>query len=361
MKDQSARPADLGTVEMDSGRPSLFSPIGLGCYPLGGGYGGVSDADARRTVDAALDHGWTLVDTAESYLQSEVRLGRILQGRRERVFLATKVFPCEMFTPENLQRAIKASLMRLKTDRVDLYQVHGPEDWVVRWRDTPWDEVGGALAELVASGLALRIGVCNLTVPQMKALSARIPLFSTQNLYSLIDRGDQPDDLHLPVETEILPFAVQTSMAFLAYSPLSRGLLSDDLDPSREFGKDDERYFLPRYQPDIYPLYVDLAHKLQAWAQDHGRSLAQLAVAWTLSKPGVRSALVGAKSPEQVSAIAGADDWKLTPDEAAEVESIVATLPAVAKQARMVVWDHFPAEVLGAMAQRRRDDLEAGL
>jgi len=112
--------------------------------------------------------------------------------------------------------------------------------------------------------------------------------------------------------------------------------------------------------PDVYPLYVDLAHKLQTWAQDHGRSLAQLAVAWTLSKPGAKSASVGAKSPEQVSAIAGADDWKLTQDEAAEVDSIVTTLPGVAKQARMVVWDHFPAEVLGAMAQRRRDDLEAG-
>jgi aryl-alcohol dehydrogenase-like predicted oxidoreductase len=339
-------------------RPALFSPIALGGYPLGGGYGDVSEDDARRTVDAALDLGWTFVDTAESYLQSEVRLGRILDGRRDRVFLATKVFPCETFTAANLHRAIRASLRRLKTDRLDLYQVHGPEDWVVRWRETPWDEIGAALADLVRSGLTLRIGVCNLTVPQMAALSAHVPIFSTQNLYSLIDRGDQPDELHLPVEAETLPYAIAHDMAFLAYSPLSRGLLSDNLDPGRTFGKDDERYFLPRYQPDVYPLYVELAHRLQAWAAAYGHSLTQLAVAWALSKSGVSSVLVGAKTPGQVMALGAADGWRLTPAQTAEVEGIVAGLPAVAKRARMVVWDHFPPEVLASMAQRRRDDLE---
>ena len=161
-------------------RPALFSQIALGGYPLGGGYGDVSEDNARRTVDAALDLGWTFVDTAESYLQSEVRLGRILDGRRDRVFLATKVFPCETFTAANLHRAIRASLRRLKTDRLDLYQVHGPEDWVVRWRETPWDEIGAALADLVRSGLTLRIGVCNLTVPQMAALSARPDLLDAE-------------------------------------------------------------------------------------------------------------------------------------------------------------------------------------
>jgi len=356
MNDRTGPQAGLAA---DADRPALFSPIALGGYPLGGGYGDVSEDNARRTVDAALDHGWTFVDTAESYLQSEVRLGRILEGRRDRVFLATKVFPCEPFTSENLNRAIRASLRRLRTDRLDLYQVHGPEDWVVRWRETPWDEIGAALADLVRSGLALRIGVCNLTIAQMTALSAHIPLFSTQNLYSLIDRGDQPDPLHLPVETETLPYAIANNMAFLAYSPLSRGLLSDNLDPARTFGQDDERYFLPRYQPDVYPLYVSLARRLQAWAADHGHSLTQLAVAWTLSKPGVRSALVGAKSPRQVMALAGADDWTLTASQTAEVERIVATLPAVAKRARMVIWDHFPPEALASMARRRRDDLEA--
>ena len=114
-------------------------------------------------------------------------------------------------------------------------------------------------------------------------------------------------------------------MAFLAYSPLSRGLLSDNLDPGRTFGKDDERYFLPRYQPDVYPLYVELAHRLQAWAAAHGHSLTQLAVAWALSKSGVSSVLVGAKTPGQVMALGAADGWRLTPAQTAEVEGIVAS------------------------------------
>ncbi len=103
-----------------------LSRIGLGCYALGGGYGNVTEPDAEATVDAAIACGWTLVDTAESYLDSENRLGRILKSRRDDVFLATKVFPCEPYNENNIVTAAEASLRRLQTDRIDLYQLHGP-------------------------------------------------------------------------------------------------------------------------------------------------------------------------------------------------------------------------------------------
>src|SRR5579862_3759237 len=107
-------------VEPDGGPRDRLSRIGLGLYPFGGGYGAVEATDAARMLDAALDRGWTLLDTAEAYLESEALLGRLLRERRERVFLATKAFPCEPYTPAALRAAVDASLRRLQTDHVDL-------------------------------------------------------------------------------------------------------------------------------------------------------------------------------------------------------------------------------------------------
>jgi len=330
------------------------SRMGLGCYPLGGGYGSVDDDLARRTVDAAIDAGWTFLDTAETYLASEERLGEILTGRRDRVFLATKAFPSEPYTYANLRVAVDSSLRRLRTDRIDLYQLHGPQDWVMAFPGSPtYAEIGDALARLKADGKILAAGVCNLPVEALAEVHAHAGLASTQNLYSMLDRGAEDDPLHLPVERRIIPFARENGLRFIAFSPLSRGLLADGLDASRTFGPDDERHFLPRYQAGIYPQYVALAQRLEAWARDHGRTLVQLAVAWTLAMPGVTNTLVGAKRPEQVRAVAGAETWALGPGELAELDAIVATLPAEAAAAKMIVWDHFPASALARLRERR--------
>lgn len=336
------------------------SRLGLGCYPLGGGYGAVDDDIARRTVDAALDAGWTFLDTAETYLASEERLGEILEGRRDRVFLATKAFPSEPYSAANLRVAVESSLRRLRTDRIDLYQLHGPQDWVVSFDGAPgYDEIGDTLATLKREGKVLAVGVCNLPVAALSAVHERAGLFSTQNLYSLLDRGAQGDPLHLPVEAEIIPFAREHGLRFIAFSPLSRGLLADDLDAGRTFGPDDERHFLPRYQPGVYSAYVELSRRLQAWANDHGHTLVELAVAWTLAMPGVTNTLVGAKRPGQVEAVAKAADWTLSADDLAEIDAIVATLPAEAAAARMIVWDHFPPEALQGLRRRRHGDAAA--
>jgi aryl-alcohol dehydrogenase-like predicted oxidoreductase len=330
------------------------SRIGLGCYPLGGGYGSVEDTAARRVVDAALDHGWNFLDTAETYLASEERLGGILRGRRQRVFLATKAFPSEPYTYENLVAAVESSLRRLRTDWIDLYQLHGPQDWVVRFDESPtYEEVADSLARLRASGKVRYVGVCNLPIDELRLIHDRIGLYSTQNLYSLIDRGADDDPLHLPVERVIIPFARNHGIRFIAFSPLSRGLLADDLDPNRTFGPDDERHFLPRFSPAIYPEYVKLAQRLQAWANDHGRTLTQLAVAWVLSTPGVTNTLVGAKRPEQIAAVAGADAWQLSDAQRAELDAIVQGLSEAARGAKMIVWDHFKPEALEGLRRRR--------
>lgn len=334
-------------------RPPRMSRLALGCYPLGGGYGAIADEQARATVDAALSCGWTFLDTAETYLDSEERLGRIVKGRRDQVFLATKVFPCEPYSYDNLRAALEGSLRRLRTDRVDLYQLHGPEDWVVPFDTTPLDELADALARLRESGKALRVGVCNLPTADIEALARKAELFSTQNLYSMIDRGEEDDPLHLPVEKEIIPAAARLDICFFAFSPLSRGLLADDLDPDRTFPEHDERHFLPRFRPGVYEHYVHLAHQLQTWASDHGRTLVQLAVAWTLQNPAVTSTLVGAKSAAQVQAVAGADEWILTPSQLAELDEIVGSRSEEARAAKMIVWDHFSPEALEGLRRRR--------
>ena len=202
----------------------LLSRIGLGCYALGGGYGNVTEPDAEATVDAAIACGWTLVDTAESYLDSEYRLGRILKSRRDDVFLATKVFPCEPYNEHNIVTAAEASLRRLQTDRIDLYQLHGPEDWV-RPYATPLDEVAGALNRLVHEGKILRVGACNFPVAVLEELSKHVRLFSLQDLYGPLDPGADQDLPNIPSVTKKLQFAADHGIAFLAYSPLARGLL----------------------------------------------------------------------------------------------------------------------------------------
>lgn len=209
-----------------------MSRLAFGAYPLGGGYGTFDEAQAREAVHTAIDSGLTMIDTAETYLDSEERLGRILKGRRDGVFLATKFFPCEPYSSENLEAALDGSLRRLQTDRLDLYQIHGPEDWLGPLaRPTPVDELAESLTRLRVSGKALRIGVCNLPMAQVDELASRTEIFSTQNLYSIIDRGDEPDFLHIAVESEVIPYAATHGIAFLAYSPLSRGLLVGNQSP----------------------------------------------------------------------------------------------------------------------------------
>lgn len=332
----------------------MLSRLALGCYPIGGGYGEVNEAEARATVEAALDAGWTFLDTAEGYLESEERLGKILEGRRDQVFLATKVFPSEPYTYENMRVSLENSLRKLRTDRLDLLQLHGPQDWVVSFDDAPsMSEVGEALARLQDDGLTRYVGVCNLPIQQMEELSTTVRLFSTQNLYSMYDQEDLRDGIHLPVGQSIIPWSRDRGIHVFAFSPLARGLLADGLTADRTFATDDERSFLPRFQPDIYPEWVRLSNRLEDWAREHGRTLVQLAVAWALATEGVSSVLIGAKTPRHVAAFSGADEWTLTDEDLKEIAGLVAALPERAANAKSIVWDHFPAEAVKSMADRR--------
>jgi aryl-alcohol dehydrogenase-like predicted oxidoreductase len=289
-----------------------LSRVGLGCN----NFGGRIDFDATRAVvDAAIAEGVTHFDTADVYGNkgdSERFLGRLLEGRRDRVVLATK-FGGDMGDGAEargsagyVRRACEASLERLRTDRIDLYYYHRPDGV------TPVAETLGALAELIEEGKVLHAGCSNFSAAQLREAdeAARrdgLPGFEVvQNEYSLLERG---------AEAEELPAARELGLGFVPYFPLASGLLTGKYrrgEPAPEGTR-----LQGRDEPPAETW--DRVEALERFAADRGRTLLELAIAALASTPGVVSVICGATRPEQVRANAAAAGWRLAADELAEL------------------------------------------
>jgi aryl-alcohol dehydrogenase-like predicted oxidoreductase len=271
-------------------------------------------------VDAALESGIDFLDTADVYGngQSEEFLGRALQGRWNRVVIATK-FGSKMddqrqgARPEYIRRAVEDSLRRLGTDRIDLYQLHRPDP------NTPVGETLEALDGLVKSGKVREIGASNFSAEQIREAdeavrSGAARFVSVQNEYSLVHR--QP-------EKDVLPECVRRNRAFLPYFPLANGLLTGKYRPGQAPppGSRGEAGWGPKVFSEEN---LEIADNLRRFAESRGRSLLELAFCWLASRPAVASVIAGAKSPEQVLANARAVSWKLTGAELVEVDRILA-------------------------------------
>jgi aryl-alcohol dehydrogenase-like predicted oxidoreductase len=271
-------------------------------------------------VDAALTAGINFLDTADIYGggQSEEFLGRALQGRWNRVVIATK-FGGKMddqrqgAKPEYLRRALDDSLRRLGTDRIDLYQLHFPD---------PKTPIGGtlqALGELVKSGKVREIGASNFSAEQIReaesaAVESGVRFVSVQNQYSLLHRAPEKD---------VLPECVRRGLAFLPYFPLASGLLTGKYRRGEPLpaGSRGEAGFGPKVFTDEN---LEIADNLREFAKSRGRTLLELAFSWLASRPAVASVIAGAKSPEQAEANAAAVNWKLTDADLVEVDRILA-------------------------------------
>ncbi len=303
------------------------SAVGLGCN----NFGGRLDAQATRAVvDAALDAGITLLDTADIYGGlggSENHLGQALKGRRDQVVLATKFGYAGMdmkYGPAAgarggrayIRRALEESLRRLRTDHIDLYQLHSPDP------ATPIAETLAALTELVAEGKIRYIGHSNLTGWQLAeaAHAARetgsVPFVSAQNQWSLLERS---------AERELVPAARHYGVGVLPYFPLANGLLTGKIRRgapvpagSRLEGRDayltDER--------------LDVVEALAALAEKHDRTVLELAIGWLAAQPGCASVIAGATSPEQVRANAAVADRPLDAGLLAEIDAVAPGVPA---------------------------------
>ena len=283
------------------------SVIGFGAWPIGGAMGAVDEGAAISTVHAVLDHGITLIDTAQSYRVSEAIIGKALKdGRRNQVFLATKV--SRDYSPDAIRRAMENSLRALRTDHVDLYQIHG---WNPQY---PVDDSMEMIEKLRQEGKTRYIGVSNFNVEQMELAAQTASFHSLQPRYSLLDRE---------IETETLPYCETHGIGILPYSPLAKGLLTGQYTPNHQFPADDERSGMTRFQGEEFRRHLATAEKLQSIAQERDLTLIQLAIGWQLRLPGITCVLVGAKTPEQVAEHVGGQGWQLTDTELQAIETVL--------------------------------------
>ncbi|MFE0583340.1 aldo/keto reductase [Streptomyces sp. NPDC058874] len=303
------------------------SAVGLGCN----NFGGRLDARATRAVvDAALDAGVTLLDTADIYGgggDSERHLGQALKGRRDQVVLATKFgydgvdmkYGPAAGSPGGrayIRRAVEESLRRLGTDRIDLLQLHSHDP------ATPITETLAALTELVAEGKVRYVGHSNFSGWQLAEAahvareSGFVPFVSAQNEWSLLERS---------AERELVPAALHYGVGVLPYYPLANGLLTGKIRRgapvpagSRLEGRDS---YLTEER-------LDVVEALAAIAEKYGRTVLELAIGWLSGQPGCASVIAGATSPEQIRANAAAGERPLDADLLAEIDAIAPAVPA---------------------------------
>jgi myo-inositol catabolism protein IolS len=279
--------------------------ICLGAWPLGGGMGKLADKQVIHTVHAAIDCGITFIDTAEGYRTSESVLGKALVGKRDLVFLATKLSGDHSL--EHMNRAIENSLRALKTDYVDLYQLHGPQP------EYPIDQTIAGLLKLKEQGKIRYIGVSNFSAEQHAEALQFSHIDSSQPMYSMFVRT---------AEESVLPFCKAHGIGVIVHSPLAKGLLTGKYLPDHKFTQDDERSWMAAFQGKRFADTLNVAQKLKDWAESKGHSLVHLAIAWTLANSAVTSCIVGAKTPEQVEHNAEAAHWVLSAEELHEIDQI---------------------------------------
>ena len=307
------------------------SVVGLGTWAIGGWmWGGTEEEASIAAICASIDAGINLIDTAPAYGQglSEEIVGKAIRGRRDKVVIATKcglvwhvqgkgthhfdAWGTSIFKylgPEAVRHEVEESLRRLQVDVIDLYQTH--------WQDetTPIEDTMAELLALKDEGKIRAIGASNATVEQLERYRSVGPLDVDQELYSMLDRK---------LDDEQLPYCLEHSIAVLAYSPLAQGLLTGAIGPDRVFPEDDQRSWKPRFSVENRRRAVGLVEDLRPIAEKYSLTLAQLAIAWTVSRPGLTHALVGARDTAQAVENAGAGDVTLTPEEMTQIETSLA-------------------------------------
>jgi aryl-alcohol dehydrogenase-like predicted oxidoreductase len=301
----------------------VVSVVGLGCNNFGGR---LDVAQSRAVIDAAIDAGVTLLDTADNYSSggSEAALGEALSGRRDQVVLATKFGGGgDMgYGPaagakggrSYIRRAVEHSLRRLRTDYVDLYQLHRPDPV------TPIEETIAALTELVQAGLVRYIGHSNFSAVQIATAAATarelgaVPFVSAQNHWSLLERA---------AERHVVPAARQFGLGVLPYFPLANGLLAGKI---RRGVPPAEGTRLAGRDGYITDAKLDIVEAIAQWSQQHGRSMLEVAIGGLAAQPGCTSVIAGATSADQLRANVEAGEWVPEASELAEIDKI--TTPA---------------------------------
>jgi aryl-alcohol dehydrogenase-like predicted oxidoreductase len=315
------------------------SVVAFGAWAVGGWrWGGSDDRTSIEAIRAGIDAGISFIDTAPAYGfgHGEEVVGKAIQGRRDKVVLATK---CGLswntskgtlffvsdekgrndagqyrihktLDPDIVRADLEDSLRRLGTDHVDLYLTH--------WQDvsTPIEDTMALLLDFKRQGKIRAIGACNAKIEDLERYRSGGPLDADQERYSMLDRGLEPSQL---------PWCRKNNVAVLAYSPLHHGLLTGTISPEREFKEGDLRRGHASFTPENLKKTAALLDRIRPIAERRGLSIGQLVIAWTLAQPGLTHALVGARTPQQAIENARASDVTLEPSELASISVALVT------------------------------------
>lgn len=306
----------MNTRQLGNDGPEI-SEIGLGGWAMGGpgkfGWGPQDDQDSIRTIHKAMDLGINWIDTAAVYGlgRSEKVVGQAIQNKRDNVFIATKCGQpwdenrrvrndCR---PESIRKECEDSLRRLDIDIIDLYQIHWPDP------KTDVQDSWGEMVRLKEEGKVRYIGVSNFGVDLLKKCQEIQPVQSLQPPYSILHRAKYPE-----VENEILAWCKQNEVGVVTYGSIQSGLLTGKFDHQKlkELANDDWRRRNEFFQEPLFSKSIKLVDALKPIADNYGKSITQLAIAWVLMNDAVTSAIVGARHPDQVEKNVGGSGWEIS-------------------------------------------------
>ncbi|CAK7259593.1 MULTISPECIES: aldo/keto reductase [unclassified Shinella] len=314
----------------DIGRSGVkASAVGLGTWAIGGWmWGGTDEAQSIAAIEASLDAGVTLIDTAPAYGlgRAEEIVGKAIAGRRDKAIIATKCGlvwhtqkgshffdqdgrPVHRYLGRDaIVHEVEESLRRLGTDYIDLYITH--------WQDatTPIAETVAVLEELKTAGKIRAIGASNVNRSELEQYIETGSLDAIQERFSMIDRR---------IEADLLPLTVRNGVATLSYSSLALGLLSGTIGPDRVFSGDDQRKDNPRFSVANRQKAKAFSDAIRPVAERHEASIAQVVIAWTLAQEGVTFALCGARNPAQALDNARAGTLRLATDDLAAIDTAI--------------------------------------